>query len=217
MDEIILKEENGKILANSREVAEKFGKRHSDVIRSIKNILKSSPELSSEFILSYYKATNGKLNPYYILSKKGSSILKTKYTYSAMSPRFEFKFDNMLKEMFPSKKIFTQYPILNYRIDFFMPDVNIIIEYDEEQHKYSKTEDVKRINEIKRELNRMVVVGEPFYDGGSDDASPWLEGKDIFSVVRVKKGKEIEGLRNICIEITENTNQPYSDFMKLVG
>lgn len=40
MNEIVLKEENGKVLANSREVAEKFGKRHSDVIRSIKTLLK---------------------------------------------------------------------------------------------------------------------------------------------------------------------------------
>ena len=217
MSEIILKEENGQVLASSRYVAEKFGKRHTHVLDSIKNILKSSPELSSEFILSHYKATNGKLNPCYILSKKGLSILETKYTYSAMSPRFEFKFGNMLREMFPSEKIFAQYPILNYRIDFFMPDVNIIIEYDEEQHKYLKAEDVKRMNEIKSELNRMIVAGEPLYDNGSDDPSPWLEGKDIFSVIRVKKGKEIEGLRNICIEITENTNQPSSDFMKLVS
>ena len=217
MSEIILKEENGQVLASSREVAEKFGKRHTHVLDSINNILKSSPELSSEFILSHYKATNGKLNPYYILSKKGLSILETKYTYSAMSPRFEFKFGNMLREMFPSEKIFAQYPILNYRIDFFMPDVNMIIEYDEEQHKYSKEEDIKRIKEIKAELNKMVVIGEPLYNGCSNEPNPWLEGKDIFSVVRVKKGKEIEGLRNICIGITENTNQPCSDFMKLVS
>lgn len=41
MNEIILKEENGKVLASSREVAEKFGKRHSDVIRSIKNLIEN--------------------------------------------------------------------------------------------------------------------------------------------------------------------------------
>ena len=72
------------------------------------------------------------------------------------------------------------------------------------------------MKEIKSELNRMVVVGEPLYNGYSNEPNPWLKGMDIFSVVRVKKGKEIEGLRNICIEITENTNQPCSNFMKLV-
>ena len=36
MSEIILKEENGQVLASSREVAEKFGKRHTHVLDSIK-------------------------------------------------------------------------------------------------------------------------------------------------------------------------------------
>ena len=33
MSEIILKEENGQVLASSREVAEKFGKRHDSVFK----------------------------------------------------------------------------------------------------------------------------------------------------------------------------------------
>ena len=41
MSEIILKEENGQVLASSREVAEKFGKRHDSVLRDIDNLIKS--------------------------------------------------------------------------------------------------------------------------------------------------------------------------------
>ncbi len=40
MNEIVLKEENGQVLASSREVAEKFGKNHKEVLRAIKNISK---------------------------------------------------------------------------------------------------------------------------------------------------------------------------------
>ena len=217
MSEIILKEENGQVLASSREVAEKFGKRHDSVLRDIDNIIKTNQVLQSDFILHSYKNSRNKEYRCYLLTNKGLNILNTKYTYSAMNPRFEYKFEYLLREMFPSAIIISQYPILNYRIDFFMPELNMIIEYDEEQHKYSKEEDIKRIKEIKAELNKMVVIGEPLYNGCSNEPNPWLEGKDIFSVVRVKKGEEIEGLRNICIEITENTNQPCSDFMKLVS
>ena len=32
MDEIILKEENGQVLASSRDVAEKFGKKHNSMV-----------------------------------------------------------------------------------------------------------------------------------------------------------------------------------------
>lgn len=216
MNEIILKEEKGQVVASSNDIAEKFGKRHDQVLRDIDNIIKTNQTLQSDFILHSYKNSRNKKYRCYFLTNKGLNILNTKYIYSAMNPRFEYKFECLLREMFPSEIIISQYRILNYRIDFFMPELNIIIEYDEEQHKYSKEEDSKRMKEIKSELNRMVVVGEPLYNGYSNEPNPWLKGRDIFSVVRVKKGKEIEGLRNICIEITENTNQPCSNFMKLV-
>lgn len=214
MSDITLRNENGQILASSREVADRFSKNHKEVLRSIKNILKSSPELKSEFVLSEYINSRDRKYPFYFLTKKALNILNIKYTYSAMSPRFEFKFENLLREMFPLEKIIVQYPILNYRIDFFMPDVNMIIEYDEEQHKYSEAKDIKRMEEIKAELNRMIVVGEPLYKGGSDEPNPWLEGVDSFSVIRVEKGNEIDGLRRLCIEMTEKTMSPCSDFMK---
>lgn len=40
MNEIILQNKDGKILASSRDVAEKFGKNHKEILRSISNISK---------------------------------------------------------------------------------------------------------------------------------------------------------------------------------
>ena len=207
MDEIIL--------SNSREIANKYNRENKHVNEDIRRILKSCPSLESEFILSEYTSLRNRKYPLYLLTEKALNILDIKYSYSAMNPRFELKFENLLREMFPLEKIFTQYQILNYRIDFFMPDVQIIIEYDEEQHKYSKNKDIKRMKEIKTELNRMLINGEPFYDGDSIEPNPWLDGVDSFSVIRVEKGKEIDGIRKLCIEMTEHTMRPCSDFMKI--
>lgn len=44
MDSLVFKGNNGQVVTNSLLVAEKFGKRHADVIRSIENLLKSSDE-----------------------------------------------------------------------------------------------------------------------------------------------------------------------------
>ena len=41
MNDIILKEENGQVLASSLDVAERFGKRHDSVLRDIDNLIKS--------------------------------------------------------------------------------------------------------------------------------------------------------------------------------
>ena len=44
MTDLVFKGQNGQVLTNSLLVAEKFGKRHADVIRSIDNILNTEDE-----------------------------------------------------------------------------------------------------------------------------------------------------------------------------
>ena len=82
MNEIVLKEENGQVLASSREVAEKFGKNHKEVLRAIKNISKeiSTAQFCALFKLSSYKASNGKKNPEYLMNRDGFSLLCMGFT-----------------------------------------------------------------------------------------------------------------------------------------
>lgn len=109
---------NDNNLKSSIDIARKFNKNHKDVLESIDKILQSNKKLSLDFILSEYKNTRGRVYRCYYLTNNAVNILNTKYTYSAINPRFEFKFETMLREFFPSEKIFTQYKVLNYRIDF---------------------------------------------------------------------------------------------------
>jgi very-short-patch-repair endonuclease/phage anti-repressor protein len=48
-------------------------------------------------------------------------------------------------------KIIPQYRVLNYMVDFYLPDINIVIEYDEASHKYYRNED-KRQSDIENYL-----------------------------------------------------------------
>ena len=68
-----VREENGKLVVSSRIIAEKLGKRHSDVLESIDTIIKtkSTTEISVLFISSNYIASNGKRNREYLLTKNG--------------------------------------------------------------------------------------------------------------------------------------------------
>lgn len=61
-------------------MAEKFGKRHADVIRSIDNILNTEDEslnakMRLAFVSTTYEDVTGKSNPAYIMNQKGFSIL----------------------------------------------------------------------------------------------------------------------------------------------
>lgn len=197
------------------DISKHYQKSHNHVMRDIDNLVKTKPELLEHIKESEYTNTRNKKYRCYLLDEYSSKALVNKYDFKIHNPRFEAMFSDMLKVLFPNELILQQYHILDYRIDFFMPNVNLIIEYDEEHHdlEVNKNKDVERMNNIVNELTRMVVVGEPLYKNASDEPQPWLENKNIFSVIRVKKGEEIDGLRRICIEITENTMRPCSDFM----
>ena len=80
MTDLVFKGQNDQVLTNSLLVAEKFGKRHADVIRSIDNILNTEDELLNAkmrlaFVSTTYEDSTGKSNPAYIKNQKGFSIL----------------------------------------------------------------------------------------------------------------------------------------------
>ncbi|GIP08813.1 hypothetical protein J1TS5_09830 [Paenibacillus macerans] len=79
-DEHFVYVENGVIMTDSRSIADKFGKRHADVLRSIKNL-----ECSPEFILrnfapSEYIDRSGRKLPTYKVTRDGFTFLVTGFT-----------------------------------------------------------------------------------------------------------------------------------------
>jgi very-short-patch-repair endonuclease len=66
---------------------------------------------------------------------------------------------------------------LKYRADFYFDCANLIVEYDENKHKYHVEEDNKRMKEIKDHINK-------------------TKGKEPF-VIRVEEGMELEGIVKI--------------------
>ena len=76
---------NGQPTLDSREVAKMIGKRHRDLMRDIRDyikVIKYSAKLRSTdfFVESTYKASNGKVNPCYLLTKKGCEFVANKMT-----------------------------------------------------------------------------------------------------------------------------------------
>jgi phage regulator Rha-like protein len=64
MTDLVFKGQNDQVLTNSLLVAEKFGKRHADVVRAIENSLTKGSEstnakLRSSFVLSNYIDNKG--------------------------------------------------------------------------------------------------------------------------------------------------------------
>lgn len=96
MTDLVFKCQNDQVLTNSLLVAEKFGKRHADVVRAIENSLTKGSEstnakLRSSFVLSNYIDNKGEERPMYIMDRDGFSVIAMGFTGDkAMDFKVEF-------------------------------------------------------------------------------------------------------------------------------
>lgn len=110
-----------------------------------------------------------KLLPYFQdwLNKEGN------YTHLTVS-RDEEDFKKLLEKSFSGILTFeSQKKVDNYRLDFYCPELNLAIEYDERQHKTPSTSS----NDDKRQAEIEKLYGYKF--------------------LRVNQGKEIEGINQL--------------------
>jgi len=92
MEELV-KYEGGKALTTSRKVAEKFGKRHDQVLRDIRNTVSQLSENQSKhnFVESDYVDSTGKRNSEFIITRDGFTLIAMGFTgKKAMSFKFDF-------------------------------------------------------------------------------------------------------------------------------
>ena len=180
---------------------------HKDILRMIhgcgnykgfNNILGENME--EYFIKSNYKDKKCEIRPCYLATKKGCELLLTKrsinkkafidymkeyfdednITYFEIT-RNEIQFIDQLEETLKPFNIKgkRQYSVLRYRIDYYIPSLNIAIEYDENDHSnYSYEAHEGRQQEIERELGcRFIRVS----DKNSDAYNIGLVIKNIFN------------------------------------
>lgn len=81
MTDIVFQGSEGQPLTNSVLVAEKFDKRHCDIIKKIKGLLNDSPQKCGQFFVSStYTDSSGKENLMYIMNRDGFTLLAMGFT-----------------------------------------------------------------------------------------------------------------------------------------
>lgn len=80
MNEIILQDINGIILASSREISERFGKDHKHVLRDINNLTVQNWAVRNMFTESEYINDRGRKYPEYLMNRDGFSLLVMGFT-----------------------------------------------------------------------------------------------------------------------------------------
>lgn len=92
-------------------------------------------------------STGGRPSTSYHLTIEAASIVFANAANSliiANRDRKESRFGDLLSSAFPTVDIKTQYAVGRYRIDFYMPEHDLAIEYDEQFHKLQQDTDRDR-------------------------------------------------------------------------
>lgn len=161
---------------SSNEIAIALEIEHKKILRDIRKYISKCSDAENHFIKSTYIDCQNKKRPCYFIDSIGVKIIidnkyKTPKLYNLiklyndtfdenaetiiLSDRFENSFINDLEEFLNNFGIHgkRQFICGNYFIDFYIEELNIAIEYDEEQHKYSQAYDIERQKYISDKLN----------------------------------------------------------------
>lgn len=108
-DEELVFGRDGKVFADSREVAKRFGKRHKNVLQSIDQIIKDiGDRVGLNFEPYWYIAENNKKNPAFTMSRAGFMLLVMGFTGKKAllwKLRWIEAFDRMEAELFRSRRL----------------------------------------------------------------------------------------------------------------
>lgn len=113
MNDIVFQGSEGQPLTNSVLVAEKFEKRHCNVIRSIENLLTADSKMSSLFVSASYIDEQGKDRPMYIMNRDGFTLLAMGFTGKKA---LQFKLD-YIEAFNKMEKAIKEVPALSSPID----------------------------------------------------------------------------------------------------
>lgn len=161
---------------NSKEVAEMMEMEHSKLLRKISGINKDFTEFKFDSNIYWTKSSyvdkKGRSRKCYEITKNGCELIIQRSRKDiklekliefvgsmempiVLSKRKEVSFIEQLEEFLSEYNIkgIKQYPILNYRIDYYIPELKLAIEYDENNHNsYSYEAQEGRQKQIEKEL-----------------------------------------------------------------
>ncbi len=173
MELIKIEKYNEQLVVSSRVIAEQLGKLHKNVIRDLEEILYSSnlsstqnntTEISVLFIKSEYKASNGKMNKEYLLTKDGFILYMFNIQgYNDFKLAYINKFNELEKalknvELFEVKKKQRLEDLKVEEMEQFRARTKLLKENYKDLHEDIKTlyEFEEEMREFLRETNKKI-------------------------------------------------------------
>ena len=117
---------NNQVVVSSRQVAEKFCKKHKDVLDNIRTIIRAENSALTFFKESNYKAGTGRRYPMYLMNRDGFSLLTMGFT-GAKAMQWKIAYINAFNEMekqLKERQKPKQIPLIESPKEFVKPSMN---------------------------------------------------------------------------------------------
>lgn len=181
MNQLKIVNQDGKLLVDSREVAEMVGKTHSHLLRDIKGykeVIDQNPNLDSAnfFISSVYQNENNQTYPCFLLTRKGCDMVANKLT-GEKGVLFTASYVTRFEEMENQLKPKTQLEILQASINQLVEQERRLSDIENrtdalEQKQENITEILslnptewrKKVNAIINKIANSIGGGQAFQD-----------------------------------------------------
>lgn len=155
----------GKLVTDSREVAEMIEKDHSHLLRDIRNYItilgKSKIGFADFFIESFYNDSQGKPRPHFYLTKKGCDMVANKMTGEKgvlFTAAYVTKFEEMENKLVSKPK--SQLEILQMSINQIIEQEKQIQEIKQEnnilKNRIDNLDHIDTIGDLQQRLNKMI-------------------------------------------------------------
>lgn len=167
MNELVFMGENSQALTNSLLVAEKFEKRHGDVIRAVENLILADAKLRSLFVSMTYVDEQMKERPMYAMNRDGFSLLAMGFT-GKKAIQFKMDYINAFNAMEQALKE-RQKPLS--QLEILVQSAQALLEHD---NRISSVEQRLDKMDKDREENTKLLLSVPV----STDKIPELSLRD---------------------------------------
>lgn len=186
MTDIILSTQNGEPVVSSREVAERFGKNHKDVLRAIENLAAQNCATKSMFYETTFE-NRGKQYPMYLMNRDGFSLLTFGFTGDEALD-WKIKYIQAFNEM--ERKLTT--PAANQLQDL-SPELQYLIKLERQQNQQARQ--LAQVNE------RLDAACEAFSLNAGPD---WKKVcQNVISSIAMKRGGTGDDFESVWNEIYE--------------
>lgn len=172
LENIKIENKNGEIVVSSRELAENFEKRHTEVLRAIDDKISQNAKLRSDkfFIETSYKAGTGKEYKEYLITRDGFSFLVMGFT-GTKADEWKLKYIEAFNKMEEHIKNNPKTLPVNYKEAL----QQLLVEVEEKE----RLQDTVKQLEPKVQFAEAIVSNEKSIDIGSMAKILYQNGIDI--------------------------------------